>query len=658
MDDTGRARSALQALDPGCDREQWVRIGMAAKAAGLTLDDFASWSGGAANYAGERDCAQVWRSINEGPVKAATLYSMAFAAGWQDTAKPRHNGHSKRQPFSGTGSPASQPIAPQRADRSVAALWKRCAPATAAHPYILAKNGTPDGLRVVPPKDALKISGQSVAGWLVVPALSLDGELRTLQLIPPPGEGKKLNMPGASFGDGLFVVGDLAQSARAFVVEGIGQAWAAWSATGCAAVVCFGAGRMATVAAALRAKYPAARLVVVSDRGKENQAAAIAAEISGEWCELPADKPANYDASDYAAEFGADELSELLERTKAPPRPEPRFKLLSSADIRALPPLKWCIRGVLPAEGVAAIFGPSASGKSFLGFDMAAAIPESERWFGCRVEAAPVVYVALEGEAGFRLRVAAWEQRRRRTLPERLHMVMQPFKLTEEQDVRDLAAVVPAGAVVFIDTLNRAAPTADENNSRDMGEILEAVKQLQSLTGGLVVLIHHTGKDATKGLRGHSSLFAALDSAVEVSRDADRREWKVAKAKDGADGDLHLFKLEVETLGIDEHGDIVSSCVVVPDTATDEIKRVKLPQGGNQRVVLDALRPMLKDGETGKPGAAPLRPCIELEAAIANAAGHLACESSRRATRAREAITGLVARGVLGCNEGWIWLAA
>ena len=74
--------------------------------------------------------------------------------------------------------------------------------------------------------------------------------------------------------------------------------------------------------------------------------------------------------------------------------------------------------------------------------------------------------------------------------------------------------MVPPGAVVFLDTLNRAAPTADENSSKDMGEILSAAKLLQSLINGLVVLVHHTGKDATKGLRGHSSLFAALDAAV------------------------------------------------------------------------------------------------------------------------------------------------
>ncbi len=185
--------------------------------------------------------------------------------------------------------------------------------------------------------------------------------------------------------------------------------------------------------------------------------------------------------------------------------------------------------------------------------------------------------------------------------------------------------MVPAGAVVFIDTLNRAAPTAEENSSKDMGEILEGAKRLQSLIGGLVVLVHHTGKDTTKGLLGHSSLFAAMDAAVEVSRDGDNREWKVAKAKDGEDGDARPFRLQVETLGADAYGDPVTSCTVQADTRCDEIKRVKLPQGGNQRLVYEGIRALFKDGISGKPGAPPLRPCIELEVAVAAGATRLAC---------------------------------
>lgn len=335
--------------------------------------------------------------------------------------------------------------------------------------------------------------------------------------------------------------------------------------------------------------------------------------------------------------------------------PEPRYKLMNRDDLAALPALSWCVRGVLPNVGLAGIVGPSGCGKSFLAFDLVNAIAEGSRWFDLRVTAAPVVYAALEGEAGFRLRAQAWEQSRGRALPDGLQMMMQSFVLTSPKDVSDLAEVVPPGAVIVIDTLNRAAPLADENTSRDMGEILTACKRLQAKTAGLVVLIHHSGKDISKGMRGHSSLFAAMDAVVEVSRDGDRREWRIAKSKDGADGDAHPFRLKVETLGVDDFGDSITSCVVDVDTSAADVQRVKLPQGGNQKLVYEGIRQLFKDGHIGKPGAPPLRPCIELEAAVAVGATRLTCASDKKTSRARDALTGLVSRGVLGLNEGWLW---
>lgn len=153
--------------------------------------------------------------------------------------------------------------------------------------------------------------------------------------------------------------------------------------------------------------------------------------------------------------------------SNAPHLPEPRFKLLGSAELRALLPIEWLIRDILPTKGVATLYGPSASGKTFLVFDMAAAIAEGTRWFGFRVAAAPVALIVLEGEAGLPFRAAAWEEHNQRKLPKDMHIVLQPFKLTSRKDVQDMAAVVPAGAVIFIDTLNRAAPTIDENSSKD-----------------------------------------------------------------------------------------------------------------------------------------------------------------------------------------------
>jgi hypothetical protein len=86
--DTLRARSALFALDAGCDRDEWVRIGMAAKAAGVAQQDWLDWCANGANYGGERDAKAVWKSIDTGGgITAATLFHLARAAGWADTSR-------------------------------------------------------------------------------------------------------------------------------------------------------------------------------------------------------------------------------------------------------------------------------------------------------------------------------------------------------------------------------------------------------------------------------------------------------------------------------------------------------------------------------------------------------------------------------------------
>jgi putative DNA primase/helicase len=657
-----RAAAALFHLDPSCPREEWVKAGMAAKAAGLSFDEFHEWSASAGNYAGERDCRAVWQSFREsGPVTANSLFAMAYAQGWRDQQKGLQAANGGRVSFP-IAAPRKAPVTPITHAESAKAgeVWNRCEPATALHEYITRKQGNAEGLRIYP-GDAppLTIRGQNVAGFLVVPCRDLSGKLQTLQFVP--GKGDKLNLPSASFGNGCFVVGDLTESRRVFIAEGIGQAWAAWQATGQAAVVTFGAGRMATVADVLRAEYPAARLVVLLDRGKEGQAEAIARTINGEWCELPADKPGNYDANDLIQEAGAEALANLLDRAKAPAKPEPRFKLLSGADLSNAPPMRWMVRGVLPLEGLAALYGPSGSGKSFLMLDVAASVAGGAyEWFGRRVAQCPVTYCALEGEAGMGKRMYAWSQHHKKPVPNTLRFITQPFDLLNAGDVVELAKAVQsaggAGGLVILDTLNRAAPGADENSSVDMGRIIAAAKQLQSLTGGLVLLVHHTGKDATKGLRGHSSLYAALDGAIEVNRTDSRREWSVAKSKDDETGTIHAFKLEVVTLGHDDEGEEIPSCVAEADEARETVKRIKLPQGGNQRLIFDALRPLFLKGRTGMLGAPSARPCIELEAAVSAGAASLTCPTDKRTSRSRDAITGLVARGVMGCNEGWVWL--
>ncbi|SFC33967.1 Primase C terminal 2 (PriCT-2) [Polaromonas sp. OV174] len=653
-----RALEALYSIPPSLPRPDWVRVGMAAHAVGIDFAAFNDWSAGADNY-DERAARATWNSFKPGKgIGPGTLFMMAAQCeGRQCAGKPQS-----------VATPALQQAVEPAPGMNAAEVLSRCLAATDGHPYIVAKGaaGVPlDGLLVLPDGDALRIGGESMAGALVVPVLRADGTASSQQFITShevaarlksKGMSGKLNLPNHIM-EGFYTVGELVPGGVAYLVEGIGAAWSCWQASGQAAVVCFGWGRVRKVATDLRQRDPGARLVLMPDVGKEHAAATIAMEVGAAVVNMPEGWANNSDVNDLAQRDGLAALTVLLASASEPPQPAPRYKLLGASDLRDLPPLAWSVQGVLPEMGLAAVFGPSGCGKSFLLFDMAAAIAEGRPWFSHQTKAAPVVYCALEGEAGFKLRAAAWEQHHGRALPADLHLVLQPFQLTKPQDVADLAAVVPPGAVLIIDTLNRAAPMADENSSKDMGEILSRAKELQNLTKGLVVLAHHTGKNTAAGMRGHSSLYAALDAAVEVSRKGQRREWKVAKSKDGRDGDIHPFTLKIETLGNDAHGDPMTSCVVLSDSAAKSVSAVKLPQGGNQRLVFDALLPLFKAGSTDYSGAPKGHPCIALETAVITGAALLPCSSDKRTSRAKAAIAGLVKRGALGLSEGFLWKA-
>lgn len=646
-----RARDALWSLDPGCDRDSWVRIGMGAKAAGLDFDDFHNWSADAGNYKNESECRSVWNSIRDGGVTAASLFHAALANGWTDdvtvrTERPQLH-HKERKQEQSSKPPLHDP----------ATLWSPCKPATGAHEYIDRKKGLPDGLRVY--SGSLIIAGQTCDGALVLPCFTLSGELASLQFVTNNG---KPFLPGVKLpADGCLIVGGPIADKPVYLVEGIGQAWSAHQATTCPAVVCFGWGRVAKVAEALRAKFPNARLVVVPDSGKEQQAEVIARHVRGSWVEMPDGSPRNYDLNDHHLAQGLKVVGTLLEQAKEPAQ---RFRLLTPVELAALPPIAWRIRGVLPKTGIAALFGPSGSGKSFLALDMLAAMARGAPWFGCKAMPCSVLYAALEGEAGISQRIRA-HQMKHGSLPSGFRFLLQGFDIRKATDRADLVSAARAAGysdgVLTIDTLNRAAPGADENDSAAMGEIIAGAKLLQAELGGLVLLVHHTGKDATKGLRGHSSLHAALDAAIVVMREGDRREWATAKAKDGDDTQGHPFRLDVVEIDTDDDGESITSCVVAAEEhAGDAVRRAKVPQGGNQRIVWDALGEVFRTAGCVAPEGAPTevpsgRPCLRLDDAIAKVKAFVPVESARQAERARLAITGLIGKGLLGHQGGFVW---
>jgi hypothetical protein len=143
-----------------------------------------------------------------------------------------------------------------------------------------------------------------------------------------------------------------------------------------------------------------------------------------------------------------------------------------------------------------------------------------------------------------------------------------------------------------------------------MSRVVEGAARLQREVGGLVLLVHHAGKEAGRGPRGHSSQLAALDAAIEVVRvETGERRWRIDKTKDAVDGAEHPFSLRVIELECDEDGDPITSCVVVPGEAqTGSAPRHK-PTSAEQ-LAIGAFRLAAKEAgridDSGRPLPMPL----------------------------------------------------
>jgi hypothetical protein len=188
------------------------------------------------------------------------------------------------------------------------------------------------------------------------------------------------------------------------------------------------------------------------------------------------------------------------------------------------------------------------------------------------VDQGAVVYVALEGMHGIQNRIEVLK-RSGRLLPETPFFVcLAQVSLLEELDPKRLAESVKQAAaqsnipcrLVVIDTLSRAMAGGDENTAPDMTRAIAGIDAIKADTGAHVCVVHHRGKDETRGARGHSSLRAAIDSEFEVTRRKcdDFSIVTATKQRDLSTGEPMPFSLEEVTIGTNRRGKPISSCVV------------------------------------------------------------------------------------------------
>ena len=341
-------------------------------------------------------------------------------------------------------------------------------------------------------------------------------------------------------------------------------------------------------------------------------------------------------------------------------------RILSLGQLASLPPPTPLVDGLIFRNTLVNVFGPPASFKSFLALDIGLSIAHGGTWHGREVHTGGVLYIAGEGSAGIRKRAMAWMQN---------HGVIdngEPFfVLPQAVNIRDKAEVdalieetreTLQPALVIIDTLARTFGGGDENSNVDMGEFIMQCDRIKSaFDGATVMIIHHSGKDTTRGARGHSSLYGAVDTELELKRTqgSDTVTIRNSKQKDAEETDGIQMTARTVTL---PPGDGLwleeeTSIVLDYDEAREAVTREK-KLGGNQKAVMQQLQRAIEEvGETRFVDGAE-RTVIKAEAAKSYAYMVLPKPDGKdnRWTNYSRAITTLRDRGLVGFYNDYFWI--
>src|SRR5215208_4618979 len=99
------------------------------------------------------------------------------------------------------------------------------------------------------------------------------------------------------------------------------------------------------------------------------------------------------------------------EKGNARPTAYERFHLVPFDQIRLSTAPNYLVKGLVPRIGLTVIWGPPKSGKSFFALDLLAHVALGWKFRDRRVQQGAIVYLVLEGDAGFKTRIEAIRQR-------------------------------------------------------------------------------------------------------------------------------------------------------------------------------------------------------------------------------------------------------
>jgi AAA domain len=273
---------------------------------------------------------------------------------------------------------------------------------------------------------------------------------------------------------------------------------------------------------------------------------------------------------------------------------EPRFKLQAFRSLMLGTSAVYLVKGIIPRHGLTVVWGPPKCGKSFWVFDVMMHIALGWPYRGRRIQQGPVVYCAFEGAEGFKARAEAFRQRHLAEDHGEIDFHLIGVRANLVKDHAELIGAIRTQlrgkpASVTLDTLNRSIQ-GSESDDKDMTAYIAAADAIREAFGCAVIIVHHCGVEGTRP-RGHTSLTGAVDAQLSVKRDTAGNvlvtvEWM----KDGPEGDTIASRIESLDVGMDDEGEMITSCVVVPaEYDPARAANVSRKLSDRQRLALDAL---------------------------------------------------------------------
>jgi len=222
--------------------------------------------------------------------------------------------------------------------------------------------------------------------------------------------------------------------------------------------------------------------------------------------------------------------------------------LLVGRKVFDLPPVTWLIPQWIPRHGVTEIFGPPGSGKSFFALNLGLAVATGGSFLSHSFDNAErVLYLAPEGANEHRDRLEAWEKDTGQLLPRSFLFLPTRVNIFQGDDPEALVDLVkrhgPFGLIV-IDTLAASTSGMKENEVADMGKVTSNLDRIQHAAGDKCSLsiVHHTGKDTSKGGRGSSALEGFVRATIQWTEEsAGHRRAKSGKNNNAPKENLEAF---------------------------------------------------------------------------------------------------------------------